>query len=95
VIVFTIAPKPHGTYGTVLTADLAKTLGGRKSLTAIELTLARRYRYRGKRHSYLSASCPAPKGFSTVPFPLVRTKFSFAGGSRLTPVLTSQCKVAG
>ena len=59
------------------------------------MTLSRRYSYRGQRHSYLSAGCPAPKGFPGVSFPLARTSFAFAGGMKLTSTLTRDCKVRG
>jgi hypothetical protein len=92
VIVFKLLAKRHGNYGTTLTADIAKALGNERNLTSIEMTLSRRWRSGGARHSYLSASCPAPKGFGAVPFPLARTTFSFAGGTKLNSVLTSSCR---
>ena len=95
VITFQIAAHAHGRFGTTLTADIAKTLGTRRYLTGIEMTLSRRYTYRGARHSYLSAGCPAPKGFSKAVFPLVRTSFSFAGHQTLDSTLTGTCGVRG
>ena len=96
VITFEIKSNRHGTYGTTLTANLAKALGDKRNLTGLEMTLSRRYTYRGKAHSYISAGCPAPKGFPGVPvFPLARTAFSFAGGAKLTKTLTSDCKARG
>lgn len=93
VIVFELARKRRGTYGTVLSADLPKALGGWGNLTGIEMTLQRRYRHGGTRHSFLSAGCPAPEGFGAANFPLARTAFSFAGGRKLTSVLEGECKV--
>ncbi|HSC57569.1 MAG TPA: hypothetical protein VLC51_10215 [Nitrospira sp.] len=95
VIVFKIGHKGHGTYGTVMTANLGTVLGNKRSLTGIELTLFRRYSYRGRPHSYVSAGCPAPKGFSSIPFPLARTSFAFADGRNLVEVLRETCKVRG
>jgi hypothetical protein len=95
VIVFQIATVRHGTYGTVLTANLAKALGSKRNLTAIEMTLRRSWSAGGRRHSYVSAGCPAPKGFSKWPFPLARATFSFAGGRQLTETLIKDCKVRG
>ena len=92
VIVFAIAPQRHGQYGTVLTANLAKALGANRNLTGIEMTLSRSWDSGGVSHSYLSASCPAPKGFPGTVFPLARTTFAFAGGAQLTSTLTDQCK---
>src|SRR6478609_9173344 len=95
VITFAISSHRHGQYATTLTADIAKALGTRRFLTGIEMTLSRRYSYRGARHSYLSAGCPAPKGFTKAPFPLARTSFAFAGGTKLSSTLTSTCGVRG
>jgi hypothetical protein len=95
VITFEIATKAHGTYGTTLSANLAKALGNKRSLTGIEMTLSRRYSYRGASRSYVSASCPAPKGFSKVVFPLARTAFSFAEGQTLRTTLNRTCGVRG
>lgn len=95
VIPFTVRRIAHGTYGTVLSASLPKALGSWGYLTAINLTLSRRYTYLGHAHSFLGATCPAPSGFRGASFPLIRTRFSFAGGSRITSTLARSCKVRG
>jgi hypothetical protein len=95
VITFTVRHLPRGTYGTVFTASLPRTLGSWGYVTAIKMKLSRRYRHRGRRHSYISAGCPAPKGFSRVTFPLARTSFVFAGGRRLSSTLTRTCGARG
>lgn len=95
VLVFEMRTAGHGTYGTTLTVNLAKALGAKRNLDSIEMTLSRRYRYRGATHSYISASCPAPKGFPGVSFSLARTTFSFAGGKKLTTTLPRSCRAKG
>lgn len=95
VIAFQVRAKRQGEFGTVLTANLRQALGSKKNLTGIEMTLSRRYSYRGKRRSYVSAGCPAPKGFHSVPYPLARTSFGFAGGATLTTVLNRTCGARG
>jgi hypothetical protein len=95
VIPFEVSKRRHGDYGTTLTANVAKALGGKRHLTKIEMTLSRRYFYKGTRHSYVSAGCPAPKGFNSVQFPLARTTFKFEGGTMFKPVLTRTCAVRG
>lgn len=95
VMTFKVASRRHGSYGTVLSADLTRALGDKRNLTGIEMTLSRRYSYRGRSHSYLSAGCPAPPGFKGAVFPLARTSFAFAGGEKLSSTLTSSCKVGG
>jgi hypothetical protein len=93
VISFQIGKHANGPFGTVLIANLSKALGKKKNLTGIEMTLSRRYSYRGTRHSYVSAACPAPKGVPMVSFPLAKTSFSFAGKQKLEATLTRTCGV--
>jgi hypothetical protein len=95
VIAFVVRRLSHGAYGVALTASLPKALGSWGYLTAIDLELSRHYSYRGARHSFLSAGCPAPKGFGGVAFPLARTSFAFAGGKTLTTTLNRSCGVRG
>ncbi len=94
-IPFSISNVGHGTYGTVLTASLPGALGNWGYVTAIEMKLSRRYTYRGSTHSFISAGCPAPKGFPGAVFPLARTSFRFDGGRQVTSALTRTCRVRG
>jgi hypothetical protein len=95
VIAFQVRSERHGEYGTVLTANLRQALGSKKNLTGIEMTLSRRYTYKGQARSYVSAGCPAPKGFPSANYPLARTSFGFAGGPTLTTVLSRTCGARG
>jgi hypothetical protein len=92
VIVFTVAKIAKGTYGTSLTATLPKALRSWGDLTGIEMSLSRRYGYQGKQHSYISAGCPAPKGFGLASFRLARTSFGFLGGKELASTVVGDCK---
>ena len=93
VIVFSVQKLAKGTYGTALDAPLPAAMDAWGRLTGLQMTLARRYSFRGKARSFISAGCPAPKGFTMVSFPLVRTEFAFDGGKRLSSVLSSVCRV--
>jgi hypothetical protein len=93
VIPFVVRQIAHGTYGTALIAFLPRALGNWGYVTAINLKLSRRYTYRGLHLSYVSAGCPAPRGFPGAVFPLARTSFAFAGGKKLTSTLTRSCGV--
>jgi hypothetical protein len=84
-----------GTFGTLLSASLPRVTGDWGYVTGIEMTLWRRYSYRGKNRSYLSAGCPAPAGFRQAIFPLARSSFSFEGDLTLTSTLTRSCRVRG
>jgi hypothetical protein len=95
VIVFAIQKLGKGTYGTALNAPMPKAMDAWGRLTGLEMTLDRRYSYKGKQRSFISASCPAPKGFTQAPFSLARTEFSFQDGKKLSSVLSSDCRVRG
>ncbi len=95
VITFAVSKIKKGAYGTALTTTLPKALRSWGNLTGIEMKLERRYGFEGKSHSYLSAGCPAPKGFGLASFSLARTAFSFAGGKELSTTVTGDCKVRG
>jgi hypothetical protein len=82
-----------GTFATSLTAYLPHVTGRAGFITGLTLNLHRTFRYRGSWRSYLSAGCPAPKGFSGGPFPLARASFTFAGGRTLGSTLVRSCKV--
>jgi DNA-binding beta-propeller fold protein YncE len=92
VIVFAVQDLGKGTYGTALDAPLPKAMDAWGRLTSLEMTLSRRYSFKGESRSFISAGCPAPKGFSGATFPLARTEFSFDGGAKLSSVLSSECK---
>ncbi len=89
-----IKPTP-GTFGTKLTISLPEVTSDVGFVTGIDLTLRRSFTYRGQHHSYLSAGCPAPKGFPGAVFPLARISFSFAGAKSLGTTLTRNCKATG
>ena len=93
VIVFEVGKIGKGAYGTALSATLPKALASWGNLTGIEMRLSRRYSVGGKRRSYISAGCPAPKGFAQVSFPLARASMSFGDGRTLTSTLTRSCRV--
>jgi hypothetical protein len=83
-----------GRFGTVLTASLPNVTSDVAFVTGISLTLGRTFTYSGERHGYLSAGCPAPKGFPGALYPLARTGFSFDGGTALSSTLTRSCRVS-
>jgi DNA-binding beta-propeller fold protein YncE len=83
----------RGTFGTSFDASLAALTGDWGYVTGIDLRLGRKYSFHGERHSFLSAGCPAPKGFPGALFPLARASFSFVGGKTLTATLTRNCTV--
>lgn len=93
VIVFEVSHARKGAYGTTLNAKLPATLRAWGNLTEIEMRLARKYHFQGKRKSFLSANCPTPKGVPIASFKLARTSFSFERGPKLSSTLTDECRV--
>jgi hypothetical protein len=93
VIVFRLSKEQKGTYATTLTATLPANLRAWGNLTEVNMRLARNYSYKGQKRSFLSAGCPAPKGFGAAPFPLARTSFTFNGAPQVSQVLSETCKV--
>ena len=90
---FTISSS-KGKFGTVLRASLPAVTGNAAYITGISLDLGRSFSAHGKRRRYLSAGCPAPKGFPGAVFPLAQLTFAFAGGRNLSSTLTRNCKVS-
>ena len=88
-----VITKSKGTFGTTLTTTLPEA--GSSYVTGLDLTLNRRFTYKGKQRSYASAGCPAPKGTSQVAFPFARVDYAFVGGKRLSSTLTRSCRAGG
>jgi hypothetical protein len=82
-----------GEFGIVLRTRIPKLAGGLGSITGIALRIDRKYRFRGKGRSYLSASCSAPAGFPEAVFPLLKGTFSFEGHQELDATLVRDCRV--
>ncbi|HEX5983975.1 MAG TPA: NHL repeat-containing protein [Solirubrobacterales bacterium] len=93
VIPFAISRTKRGAYGTTLRARLPANLRAWGNLTEVEMRLSRKYAHRGKRRSFLSASCPTPKGVGLAIFRLAKTSFAFSGGTDVSSTLTETCKV--
>jgi hypothetical protein len=86
VFAFRIKQTNKGTYGTILETSFPRATGDWGYVTGIELNLDKRF---------LTAGCPAPKGLSKVPFPLMKTDFSFKGGLSLQNTLIRSCQAKG
>ncbi|HEU4739103.1 MAG TPA: hypothetical protein VFS54_08485 [Solirubrobacterales bacterium] len=85
--------KGSGTFGTILTAALPANINRFGFLKRIVLNLRRTYVFRGRKHSYLSASCGAPSGATIGVFPFVRVGMTFADGRKLASTLIRTCTV--
>jgi hypothetical protein len=93
VVPFAVRKISRGPYGTELSASLPEALGNWGFVDRIKMTLGKIYSAGGRVHSYLRASCPAPKGTNTAAFPLALASFYFAGGDQLHATVSKSCGV--
>jgi hypothetical protein len=91
VLPFVIRPR-RGAFRTALVATLPRAVGYLPHLARFRLTLSRNFTYRGKRHSYVSASCPVPKPFTAGFLSFARATYSFAGERRLSIESVRSCR---
>lgn len=94
VIVFTVG-KTSGTFGTELSGTLPAIASEYGVISSFDMTLRRTYSVHGKKMSYASAFCPAPKGFTKATFPFARASYVFEDGQKVTSTLNRSCTVRG
>lgn len=95
VLPMTFSRRGQGSFGPVVTVEMPKIGNEWGYVSGFDLTLKRRYRYRGRTMSVISASCPAPAGIREAPFKAARGIYELADGSTLTRTLSGSCQVAG
>ncbi len=81
-----------GRFGTTLVANLPPSLGPWPHFAHFQMELARRYVYRGREHSYLSASCPIPNRFTAGFFSFARATFTLLGGREVSTGIARSCR---
>jgi hypothetical protein len=81
-----------GRLGRTLIAVLPKALGPWPRLATFRMTLFRRFEFKGRPRSYLSASCPIPKALTAGFFSLARAGFTIAGGRHIGTAITRGCR---
>ncbi|MFI5028922.1 MAG: hypothetical protein ACHQCF_08090, partial [Solirubrobacterales bacterium] len=91
VVPFTIRHPRTGTFGTIFSARIPKIAADNGYVTNISLTFARKYTYRGRSRSFLSARCAVPIGIPGAVFTLARGSFAFANGQHLSTALARNC----
>lgn len=77
VVKATIKRVHNGRFGLQIAAKVPRIAGGSGSATSFELKVGRRYTYRGREKSFLTASCPTGTW-------LTRGHTSFSDGTRLS-----------
>jgi hypothetical protein len=94
VLPMTFGRHGQGNFGPIVSVEMPKIGNEWGYVTGFDLTLKRRYRYRGREMSVISASCPAPRGIREAPFKAARGTYELADGSSLTRTLNGACEVS-
>jgi hypothetical protein len=93
VIVLPFVLRLHaGRFKTRLIADLPPSLGPWPHFTSFKVDLFRRFMYRGKEQSYISASCPVPKAFTAGFFSFAQASFLLDDGERIGTGIARSCR---
>lgn len=79
-------------FRTRLVADLPPQLGPWPHFARFQVDLFRRFRYRGRERSYVSASCPIPKILTAGFFSFAKASFTLADGRRVGTSITRSCR---
>lgn len=83
--------RARGTFGTRLVATVPARTRRSAHITSFALRLGRVFSVAGRRRSFLSAGCPAPEGFPSATFPLVRASYGFVGEKTVADTLVRTC----
>jgi hypothetical protein len=92
---FTIPFSVHhsdGGFRTVLVALIRRSAGPWPHVANFQIDVSRTFGFRGKRRSYLKASCPVPKQFTAGFLSFARATYSFEGGKQLTIESVRSCR---
>jgi hypothetical protein len=84
--------RQKGAFRTVLVTTLKRSVGTWPHVSNFRIEVARDFWYRGKRRSYLSASCPVPPKFTAGFLSFARATYTFAGGEELAIESVRSCR---
>jgi hypothetical protein len=91
VLPFHVRRQP-GQFRTVLETVITKSVGPWTHFAHFSLTVARQFNYHGKRHSYISSSCPLPSDFSAGFLSFARATYNFQGGEQISTESVRSCR---
>lgn len=86
VLIGTVTKLNKEGYGPRLTVKIPLIAGGQGALTDFQVKVFKKFSYKGKQRSYVSAKCPNSKKLKG------RAKFVFKDGESLTPTGIQKCK---
>jgi hypothetical protein len=84
ILVGTVTKYNKEGFGPRLTVPVPSIAGGTGALTEFQAKIFKKYSFKGKKRSYVTATCPSKKLKA-------RGKFTFKDGQALTPELTGKC----
>lgn len=84
VLIGTVSNYDKEGFGPRLDVSIPLIAGGQGAITGFHVKIFKTFRYKGKKRSYISATCLSKKMKS-------RGKFVFKDGESLTPQLTAKC----
>lgn len=93
VLVLNFLRSGGGSFGTTLSVQLPTVTENWGYATGFQLTLHRSYNFHGRSRSFISASCPAPRGFGSALFTAAQGTYYLADGRAITRNLQGTCKV--
>lgn len=82
----------EGRFSTALVGDLPARLGPWPHFAHFEMRFSRRYVYRGRERSFLSASCPIPSRFTAGFFSFAKATLTLAGGRQVSTGIARGCR---
>jgi hypothetical protein len=91
VIPFVVKRQP-GAFRTVLVATLRRSVGTWPHVSRFRIDVGRSFSFRGRRHAYLSASCPVPPKFTAGFLSFARATYTIAGGEEFSIESVRSCR---
>jgi hypothetical protein len=93
VLPFVVHPGSRS-FPTALIAAVPRSVGPLPRLAVFHLHLFRRFRFQGRSHSYISASCPVPAAFTAGFLSFARAVYSFNDGRDVRVETVRSCRAS-
>jgi hypothetical protein len=87
--------RQRGPYSTILETVVPRDVGPWPRFAHFGINISRQFMYRGKPHSYLTASCPLPPHFTAGFLSFARATFSFDEAPKLSTESVRSCRARG
>jgi hypothetical protein len=91
VLPFHVRHQP-GPFRTVLVSVVPRSVGPWPRFAHFQVVVGRRFSYRGRTHSYMSASCPVPPRFTEGFLSFARATFNLSEGNQLRAEAVRSCQ---